>query len=172
MSDPHTVGARNTVLRYVMRLIDYGKGQSNAELDGLNLGQVADKIIEAATPEITENTSDGFHTFGELYEARMLYHALWVNTSQAFAYAIISDSDLPASAGYDHVKSWRHSDGEECFGGGWFIVVSQTPSGQISQHYKAEHWDLFKCPSVDTPPTYDNHTNADVLARLRDLLEA
>lgn len=107
-------------------------------------------------PELTDmgDVSDGFHTFSELYEFRMLYHAAFVE-------------------GLDNtVKSWRHSDGELCFGGGWFIVVTDLPTGQISNHYEARHWDLFKVPEVDTPPKYDGHTPLDVLARLRGLLEA
>lgn len=37
--------ARRAVVRYAMRLVDYGKGAPDAELDGLTMGQVADQII-------------------------------------------------------------------------------------------------------------------------------
>ena len=60
----------------------------------------------------------------------------------------------------------RHSDGELAFGGGWFIVVATLPTGQISNHYQAEHWEQFQVPEVDLPPEYDGHTPAEALDRL------
>lgn len=100
--------------------------------------------------------SDGYHTFAELYEYRMLYNAHaaegWAQQGKA-------------------VKSWRHSDGEECFGGGWFVVVVDLhPHGQVSNHYPAADWDLFHVPEVETAPEWDGHTPADAAARLRAAL--
>lgn len=100
--------------------------------------------------------SDGFHTLNELYEARMLYHAHAVSNWEA--------------AGIPVVKSVRHSNGELCFGGGWFIVVAELPGGQISQHYRMADWDLFDCYAVDIPPEFDGHTTQDTHQRLRDAL--
>lgn len=97
--------------------------------------------------------SDGYHTFAELYEFRLLYNALAANHSP-----------------YPAVKSWRHSDGEKCFGGGWFIVTMTLPAGQISNHYEAKDWDLFDVREVATAPEWDGHTAADVAARLRSTL--
>lgn len=107
---------------------------------------------------VTSETSDGYHTFAELYEYRMLYNA------HACAGWI--------AKGIPVVKSWRHSDGELCFGGGYFIVVAVLPSGQVSNHYKAEHWDLFDVPSVDLPPEYDGHTPQDAAERLYSSINA
>lgn len=100
--------------------------------------------------------SDGYHTFAELYEYRMLYNAHaaegWAQQGKV-------------------VKSWRHSDGEECFGGGWFVVVVDLyPHGQVSNHYPAADWDLFHVPEVDRAPEWDGHTPADAAARLRAAL--
>lgn len=114
--------------------------------------------------EVTGSTSDGNHTFDELYEFRMLYHAAFVGTVHAVDELI----GKPART----VKSLKHSDGEACFGGGWFIVVTELPgAGQISNHYEVKHWDLFRVPAVDTPPAYDGHTPEDVVTRLREFLE-
>lgn len=99
------------------------------------------------------STSDGYHTFNELYEYRMLY-----NAHAAHGWL---------TAGIPVVKSWRHADGEECFGGGWFVVVADLPAGQVSNHYKAKHWGLFKVPEVDLPPEWDGHTPEDAARRLR-----
>lgn len=107
--------------------------------------------------EITAGTvSDGYHTHRELYEYRMLYNAHAAHGWLA--------------AGIPVVKSRRHSDGEECFGGGWFIVTATLPTGQVSNHYRDEHWGLFDVPAVELPPEYDGHTPADAAERLRAAL--
>lgn len=67
-------------------------------------------------------------------------------------------------------KSWRHSSGEECFGGGWFIVMATLPTGQISYHYPAKDWDLFAIPERAIPAEFDGHTASDVTIRLRAFL--
>ena len=64
------------------------------------------------------------------------------------------------------MKSWKHADGEECFGGGWFIVTATLPTGQVSNHYEAENWWLFVVPDVDLPPVWDGHTPAEAADRL------
>lgn len=99
------------------------------------------------------STSDGHHTFDELYFYRMLYNAHAAHGWLA--------------QGIPVVKSWRHADGEECFGGGWFIVTATLPAGQVSNHYESKHWGLFKVPEVDLPPEWDGHTPEDATARLR-----
>ena len=104
-----------------------------------------------------ENTSDGYHTFKELYEYRLLYNALAFNE-------LAKNLEIPV------VKSKRHSTGEECFGGGWFIVMAQLPTGQISNHYELKDWDLFKCKEVDMAPKWDGHTPKDVADRIREFL--
>lgn len=111
------------------------------------------------TPKpITGETSDGYHTFNELYRYRMLYHAAFVNEARRSGAGGIGEIQT--------VKSWRHSDGELAFGGGWFIVVTTLPTGQISNHYEAQHWDLFQVPEIELPPTYDGHTPAEAADRL------
>jgi len=115
--------------------------------------------------------SDGYHTFNELYEFRKVYNAALFNewaenleTSSDFGQALFN---VPK---YNVHKSWRHSDGELCFGGGWFIVSAMLPTGLISNHYKAEDWDLFKIPEVDKALfEFDGHTGSDVLERIKNL---
>lgn len=105
------------------------------------------------TAKIDENTSDGYHTFKELYRYRMLYNAAFFNL-------LAQDVAIPV------VKSRRHSDGEECFGGGWFIVVAELPTGQVSNHYEEKYWDLFRIPAVERAPKWDGHTPNDAADRL------
>jgi hypothetical protein len=102
--------------------------------------------------------SDGYHTFDELYEFRKLYNAALFN-------------EWAHSGKYSVMKSFHHSDGTKCFGGGWFIVIAQLPTGQISNHYKLEDWDLFDCDIIRYPPQFDGHTPQDVITRLKDLID-
>lgn len=99
--------------------------------------------------------ADEHHTMKELYDYRMVYNAL----------ACKWFSEMGRS-----VKSWRHADGEPCFGGGWFIVGLYTNDGWATNHYKAEHWDLFDAPEAEVGPEWDGHTPAEALERLRAML--
>lgn len=39
---------------------------------------------------------------------------------------------------------------EKCvFGGDWFIVIAELPTGQISNHYRVEDWNLFDIPEKE-----------------------
>jgi len=114
-----------------------------------------------------EQFSDGYHTFSELYEFRKVYNAALFNEwgkQRGVGYENSNNSK------YDVHKSWRHNDGVLCFGGGWFIVVAILPTGQISNHYEAKDWDLFKIPETPTANyAWDGHTSDDVLKRLMAL---
>lgn len=107
--------------------------------------------------KITENTSDGYHTFKELYEFRKVYNAALFN-------------EWHKQSKYWVHKSWRHHDGELCFGGGWFIVVAVLPGGQISNHYEAKDWDLFQVKEVQKAIfEFDGHTGQDVIERIKEI---
>lgn len=86
--------------------------------------------------------SDGYHTFNELAKNGVIRV----------------------------VKSKRHHDGEECFGGGWFIVMAELPTGQISNHYELKDWNYFKCEEVDVAPEWDGHTPEDAARRLESFI--
>lgn len=117
----------------------------------------------------TSQVSDGYHTFEELYDIRLAYNVALFNewASQA-VYTSSGFEILPVK--HDVHKSQRHHDGELCFGGGWFIVVANLPSGQISNHYEMKHWDLFRIPSYEKAKyEWDGHTSEDVINRLKSL---
>lgn len=104
------------------------------------------------------NISDGYHTFNELYEYRLLYNASMFN-------------ELAKQGLYDVHKSKFHSDGTIPFGDeNWFIVQAELPTGQISNHYEMKDWDLFQVPIKEKANQYDGHTPQDVAKRLRDFL--
>ena len=117
---------------------------------------LARAVIELTAELKSGEASDGYHTHNELYEYRMLYHA-----HAALAWAL---------DGVEVTKSWNHSDGEPCFGGGWFIVTAQLPTGQVTNHYPERDWPLFDVPEVERPTEWDGHTPQDAAARLRAIL--
>jgi hypothetical protein len=149
--------------------------------------QQADKPIQVRTTDRATRTatvaaynkmsdvSDGYHTFGELYQIRMLYNAGFFNELQRFHV-----SQMQMDKGGDAreivelvapVKSYRHHDGELCFGKeNYFVVVAQLPTGQISNHYKGEYWDLFNIPEVEKAPEWDGHTPQQAAERLEKYL--
>ena len=115
------------------------------------------KIIDSLQQEKIDmgEVSDGYHTFNELYYYRMLYNAAFFNL-------------LPKE--WVH-KSKRHHNGEECFGGGWFIVMANLPTGQISNHYELKDWDLFKVPEKEIADEWDGHTPQEAAERLYKYLQ-
>jgi hypothetical protein len=144
----------------------HGLPTRKAQLDGMkecldaHIAAITSLRERLAQPEqepvkIDGNTSDGYHTFNELYEFRKAYNAVLFNEWAAGAKCSVH-------------KSWRHHDGELCFGGGWFIVVAVLPEGQISNHYEARDWDLFAVPETECALfEFDGHTSSDVVARLK-----
>lgn len=121
---------------------------SQAELDFIQF-----QINRIHPRSHVENLSDGFHTFAELYEARCVLTAALFNLMEKQYIGLVC-------------KSWRHFDGELCFGGGWFIVQAILPDGQISFHYPAKDWDRFSIPERETAWEWDGHTTQDVYDRL------
>ena len=114
-------------------------------------------LVNSLQQEQTDmgEVSDGYHTFNELYYYRMLYNAAFFNL-------------LPKS--WVH-KSKRHHTGEECFGGGWFIVMANLPTGQISNHYELKDWDLFQVPEKEFADEWDGHTPQEAAERLHKYLQ-
>jgi hypothetical protein len=66
-------------------------------------------------------------------------------------------------------KSHKHSDGELCFGGGWFVVVAELPTGQVTNHYENKYWNDFQIPEKVVANTYDGHTPKEALNRIATL---
>lgn len=108
--------------------------------------------------DFNEYISDGYHSFQELYLYRMLYNALLVN-------------EYAKNDTYQVYKTKRHNDGEECFGGDWFLVVIRTPYGVIDNHYELKYWDLFHCKEIEKEPyPFDGHSPADVARHMEELI--
>ena len=123
----------------------------------------------------TKNISDKWHTFQDLYDHRMAFTIALCN-------AMHTINILEDSAAYDNAvmeefipttycyKSKRHhdNDNDPMFEGS-FIVVIESPQGQISYHYKLAEWDKFRIEERYEPNVYDGHTPADTIVRLTNL---
>lgn len=100
---------------------------------------------------ITGETSDGYHTFNELYYHRMVLFSVICNTYKPFAW-----------------KSKLHADGTMY--DNYFIVgVSMDDIGDYTYHYHFDHWDMFDVKEVPLAPEWDGHQPKDI-TRLLSLL--
>lgn len=99
---------------------------------------------ELAIDDVGE-VSDGYHSFNQLYHQRAILFAALCNTFKDISW-----------------KSHKHNDGQDCFGGGWFIVGIDTPKGSYTYHYEDKYWDIFKCKELEIGKKWDGHTEEDV----------
>lgn len=133
--------------------------------------EAVQQLVNELQPAEKQLVTDGYHSFQELYNFRKLYNAALFNEwakSSGFNEGFRIDFTKPK---YNVHKSWKHHDGELCFGGDWFVVVAILPDGQITNHYHKDDWDLFNIPEHETALyPYDNHTSQDVLTRLTALI--
>jgi len=118
-------------------------GYSYGLLEGQNKG--IKQCLQIIDQYNIGELSDGYHTFNSLYEQRMYLFATIVNQNKDKAW-----------------KSYKHEDGELCFGGGWFIVGIDTPNGSYTYHYENKYYDLFECEELECGKHWDGHTDKDV----------
>lgn len=113
----------------------------------------------------TEDISDGYHTFGELYDMRFaLTVAVFQMTKRWW-----DEKPMPAIVGEKINPAWRsrkHSD-DTMFDGMFIVGLSQFPGRMITFHYNDEHWDKFNfCETLEKAPKWDGHKDEDVIKRL------
>lgn len=126
------------------------RGTAIAKLTALEVTEPSATITDAKrmladTPAVdVEKMSDGYHTFADLYEQRLILSAaLAKNNPHAW-------------------KSKRHEDGSVPFGGGWFLLGFDTDAGCYTYHYALKDWDLFQCKELEKGKPWDGHTSKDV----------
>ena len=104
-------------------------------------------------PPITGDTSDGYHTFNELYRHRAILFSVICNERPDVAW-----------------KSKRHHDGTMY--DGMFIVGIDTPEGQATYHYDIEpYWNLFRVKELELAPEWDGHTSCEAIRRIGTLTQ-
>lgn len=108
----------------------------------------------------TNKISDGYHTFGELYNHRIeLYIALckqiYLNEMSGFGNPIW--------------RSKKQYDGNEWEG--WFLLgINQELGKQITYHLPISRWgDCEFAEDRAQAPPFDGHTSNDVIERLKTL---
>jgi len=95
------------------------------------------------TNKINGSTSDGYHTFDELYYHRMVLFSIIVNSNKNSSW-----------------KSKLHHDGTMY--DDYFIVGVETNEGQYTYHYHIDNWDLFDCEVWRFAPRWDGHKPEDI----------
>lgn len=100
---------------------------------------------------VTGDTSDGYHTFNELYHHRAVLFSVIVKAFPDRTW-----------------KSRKHHDGSMY--DGMFIIGIETPNGQASYHYDLNpYWDMFQCKELEYAPEWDGHTPAQAIERIGKL---
>lgn len=105
--------------------------------------------INELRADATSDTSDGFHTFNELYHHRAVLFSVICNQNSDRAW-----------------KSRRHEDGTMFEG--MFIVGIDTREGQATYHYDmVPYWCMFNnVRELEKAPMWDGHTAEEALKRL------
>ena len=114
-----------------------------------------DDYVDFEAPDtqavVTQDTSDGYHTFAELYVHRAVLFSVIVRDHQDMAW-----------------KSMLHHDGTMY--DGMFIVGIDTPLGQATYHYDFDTcWDMFDCKVLYRAPEWDGHTPDEAIRRISTL---
>ena len=112
---------------------------------------IRDVLYEQPVVEINGDTSDGYHTFNELYHHRAVLFSVIVKAFQDKAW-----------------KSKMHHDGTMY--DGMFIVGIETPRGQATYHYDIDpYWNMFECQELERAPEWDGHTPQEAIDRIGKL---
>ena len=126
----------------------YDDPKRMVKYDALN---AAIDLINNPSQLVTGDTSDGYHTFNELYHHRAVLFSVIVKAFPDKAW-----------------KSKQHNDGTMY--DGMFIVGIDTPEGQATYHYDIDpYWDMFKCQELARAPKWDGHTPAQAIERIEKL---
>lgn len=129
-------------------------------VEGIAFGTIGDRtwrqtltrLADLIEPEpVDGETSDGYHTFNELYHHRALLFSVIVRNYPELCW-----------------KSKRHHTGDMYEG--MFIVGINTPDGQASYHYDIDpYWDMFDCEELEFAPEWDGHTPDQAIERIGKL---
>lgn len=135
-------------IKYHSNKQKYGYFIGNACID-ICASDILEDVKRAGYQKIDGDTSDGYHTFNELYHHRAVLFAMICNQNKEIAW-----------------KSKKHSDGTMF--DNMFIVGIETPAGQATYHYDIEpYWDYFNVKELDNAPLWDGHTADQAIERIR-----
>ena len=122
------------------------------DLDRYRPNGTLDRLADLIEPQpITGDTSDGYHTFNELYDHRAKLFSVIVRCFKDRAW-----------------KSKLHHDGTMYEG--MFIVGIETSQGQSTYHYDIDpYWNVFDCKELARAPEWDGHTSEQAISRIASL---
>ena len=136
--------------RYWLNGTLFGMDVSARSEEGLRIGMA--RLASFIEPQpITGDTSDGYHTFNELYDHRAKLFSVIVRCFKDRAW-----------------KSKLHHDGTMYEG--MFIVGIETSQGQATYHYDIDpYWSVFDCKELARAPEWDGHTPEKAISRIESL---
>lgn len=107
--------------------------------------------------------NDGFHTFGELYQHRIV---LFI----ALCKELINNPEYQAGQKSEVWRTIKYSNNtnlEE----GWFLMgIGKEQGAQITYHLPMSYWSKTDFAQlIDKAPLFDKHTSNDVVKRILDL---
>jgi len=120
----------------------------------------------------TNQISDGYHTFGELYEHRyLLFFALAKSEHETWISCVRRGVDKYEGSVNPFWATYTHSDGSKSYDGYFLAGLGREKGKQITYHIPIQYWDMFiqYADLLDRAPEFDGHTSADVLERLKSL---
>lgn len=120
------------------------------EIDRINNMIKENKELKSIS---TKEISDGHHTFGELYEHRIILFCTLCN--------LLSDISWKSKEHYDEENDPMFENS--------FIAGINTPDGVVTYHIKKQYWELFDIIEIERAPKYDNYDSNDVLERIKSL---
>ncbi len=119
----------------------------------------------------TNEISDGYHTFGDLYEHRI---QLFIALCKMITFCkMMSKMTKHHEKEIDWKPIWKskkHSDGSEF--SGWFILgIEKEHYKQITYHIPVSEWEECEfAVTLEKAPDFDGHTSFDVIERLKNLV--
>jgi hypothetical protein len=163
MTTPHKNFIEGSLERFEKEFCHYGDSEWNDE-NGFPDCVGAYHIRKPKPPEEKHATKcsanggkacvcDGYHTFDELYEHRIVLYIALCTFARTYAEVWCSQ---------------KHSDGSEWEG--WFILgIGKNKGEQITYHIPMKYWNDVRtfADVLEEAPEFDGHTSDDVLNRIK-----
>lgn len=122
--------------------IDFKNKEVEVDLTDGN-GDTSNFTFDEVKLSVSGDTSDGYHTFDELYYHRMVLFSIICNQNKDLAW-----------------KSMKHHDGTMYEN--YFIVGISTPEGDYTYHYDIRDWNYFSVKKLKKAPKWDGHKPSDI----------
>ncbi len=122
--------------------IDFKNKEVEVDLTDGN-GDSSNFTFDEVKLSVSGDTSDGYHTFDELYYHRMVLFSIICNQNKDLAW-----------------KSMKHHDGTMYEN--YFIVGISTTEGDYTYHYDIRDWNYFNVKELEKAPKWDGHKPSDI----------